>query len=344
MSLSRLIGVDPKETTLKTFKLFNLARCAVAVLACLTGLAQGQTFPAKPITLVVPWPASGAPDFVARVLSKEMASLLRQPVIVENLPGAGGSLGTKKALSAPADGHTLLLGSPLDLILAPLGYPSASYVPEDARAIAMLGRTDLMLVARKDLGANSLAELVALMKSSADKPLSYCATGAGSHANLIGERLSARAGVTLMAVPYGGMPQCLNDMVGGQIDLAFLPIAGPFPGFVDNGAFKALAVLAESAHRRFPKLPPAQATPGFEGFSVSLWAGVHVSKLVPDAIAEQLNQAVYAALEKPEVRQAFESTGGTVFAPMTLAQAQAAYLKEVRLLQDMAKLTGHSKP
>lgn len=273
-----------------------------------------------------------------------MALLLGQPVIVENLPGAGGSLGTKKALSAPADGHTLLLGSQLDLILAPLSFPSASYAPEDARAIALLGRTDLMLVARKDLGANSLAELMSLMKSRPDKPLSHCATGTGSLNSLVAERISASAGVPLLAVPYSAMTQCVNELVAGLIDLAVLPIAGPFPGFVDNGSLKALAVFAESPHRRFPKLPPAQATLGFEGFSASLWASVHVSKMVPDAIAEQLNRAVYAALANPEVRQTIESTGGTIYAPMTLAQAQATYLKEVQRVRDRAKSASAGKP
>lgn len=303
---------------------------AAAWLGCWVGTVCAQPFPNRPVTLMVPWPAGGTADFVARILSRELAPVLGHPVVVENLGGAGGSLGAGKALGAPADGHTLLLSSPLDLILAPMSFPATRYQPEDARAIAILGRTDLMLVTRKDLGVQTLAELVALTKARPEKPPTYCAMGSGSLNHLVGEKMAALAGVKMLAIPYSGLGPCVNDMVAGQVDVAYLSIAGPIPGLVENGSLKALAVLGDTANRRFPKVPLAKATPGFEDFSVSVWAGIHVSAAVPEALAVRLNEAVNAALARPELRQAVQSSGATVFDAMSLAQAQELYMQDVK--------------
>lgn len=312
-----------------------------ACWACV--LAQAQTFPSRPVTLVVPWPAGGAADFAARTLSKELEPLLGQAVIVENAPGAGGSLGVAKALRAPADGHTLILSSPLDLILAPLSFPSASYKPEDARAIALLGSTDLMLVTRKNLSARNLADLVVMMKTGAERPMTYCAMGSGSLQSILGERIAAQAGVQMLGVPYGGLGPCINDLIGGQIDVAYVPVAGPFPGFVDNGSVKAIAVLGNTRNPRLPQLPLASDTPGFEGFAFSVWAGVHVGAGVTDTIAEQLNRAIHAALSRPALRQVLASTGAQVADPMTWVQTQAVYREDVKRYQAMARESVRSR-
>lgn len=312
----------------------------IAALGVCIGAARAQTFPSKPINMVVAWPAGGGGDFVARIMSKEMSSTLGQNIIVENLPGAGGSLGNSKALKAPADGYTVLVTSPIDTILAPLTFTSASYKADDFKTIAFVGRTDLMIVTRKDLPVSNLAELVALMKSRSDKPLTYCSPGNGSLYHLVGERLNAAAGVKSLHVPYSGFPQCVNDVVGGQVDFAYVAIGGPFPGFVDNGNLKAIAVLGDAPSSRFPKLPLASATKGFEGFSFSVWVGLHVNAKVPDAAADALNKSAYAALAKPEVRKSIEQSGAVVGSPMNLQQAQAAYLHEIQLYEGIAKSVG----
>jgi tripartite-type tricarboxylate transporter receptor subunit TctC len=313
--------------------------------ACLaSGLVCSQTFPSRPVTMVVPWPAGGAADFVARTLGKEMERILGQPVIVDNVPGAGGSLGAAKALRAPADGYTLMISSPLDILLAPLNFPAAGYKPEDARAVALVGRTDLMLVTRKDLAADSLTDLVAMMKANPGKPLSTCIMGSAAPHSLLGERISTLAGVQWLEVPYSGLGDCVRDIIGGQVDTALVPISGPFPGFVDNGHLKALAALGDAVHPRLPTLPLARETRGFEGLSMSLWAGLHVHARVPEAIVRQLHQATYAALAKPELGKAIANTGGTVSGPMSLDQVQAAYLKEVKLYRTMARPAATVRP
>ncbi len=327
------------------FRLLSVwrAMCLCAVCCC-SGLAYGQGFPSRAVTIVVPWPASGAADFAARALSKELEPLLGQTVIVENTPGAGGSLGVAKALRAPADGYTLILSSPLDVVLAPLNFPSAGYTSQDTRAVILLGRTDLMLVTRADLGAQTLGDLVAMLKTRPDKPLSYCAFANGSPQQLVGHRLGALAGVKLLEIPYSGVPDCIKNLIGGQIDIAFLPIGGPFPSMVDQGRIKAVAALGVTRHPRLPQLPLAQETRGFEGLAMSFWGGLHIHGQVPEPIVQRLHQAATAALQSPGFRKTLESTGVTLYEPMSLAEVQRTYEEDVRHFQAMTREAVSRRP
>lgn len=315
-----------------------LAGAAFAIFA-----AQAQSFPSKQITVVVPWPAGGATDASGRVLANELKAALGQNVIVENPAGAGGSLGVVKALAAPADGHTLIMSSQMDVVLAPLTYKSATFRAEDVKTVALIGQTSMMVVVRKELPAANLSELVALMKAAKAKPLSYCTPGLGTIYRLIGERMNTLMQTQSLHVPYPGFGQCLNDLAGGVVDFAFVPIAGPFPGYVDKGMVRAIAVMGDKPNPRLPNVPLASVSKGFESLNYSLWGGVHVSAKVPDTIVEALNKAVLAALAKPEVRKTLEATGATVFEPMTAVQAHAYYLKDAQALEAMAKAVGLQK-
>ncbi len=312
------------------------------VAASLFGAAvQAQTFPSKPLTIVVPAPAGGVLDILARTFSKEMSASMGQQIIVDNSPGAGGTLGISKAMRAPADGYTMMMTSPVETIFGPLNYKSAQYKAEDSRAILNIGRTHVMLVTRKDLPVNNLAELVALMKSRADKPLAYCSPGNGSLFHLIAEKMNATASVKSVHVPYSGFPQCLTDLLGGNtIDFAFLPLAGPFPGAVDSGGIKAIAMLSNTPSSRFPKVATASATQGFEGFVFSIWAGIHVHGQVPEAVVEVLNKHASETLAKPEVRADIEQRGSTVSPARTLKQEQDDYVKDIQIYTAIFKSIG----
>lgn len=313
---------------------------AVGVFAgsVLPALAQGLAH--RSVTLVVPWPAGGASDHVSRIVAKGLSERLQQPVTVENVAGAGGALGAERVLSAPPDGYTLLLSSPLDTILAPLVIPAASYRPQDLRPIAILGHTDVMVVVRNDLGVNSLAELAAALRAAGERPLSLCSPGHGTLYHLMGVHLAARARAQVLHVPYNGFNQCITDISGGRVDMALLPVAGPFPGFVDRGGIKALAVLGDAPNRRLPAVPLARATPGFDGMRVSVWAGVHARSGVPDAIAETLLREMQGVLADPVVRRQIEETGATVAPPQSLQAAGAAYAAEIAVYTDMARAGG----
>ncbi len=326
-------------------KLHQLPLVFALAAASLSGaVAQAQSFPNKPLTIVAPAPAGGALDFLGRMFAKEMSASLGQQVTVENSPGAGGTLGVNRAMRAPADGHTMMLISPIEIILGPLAYNSAQYKAEDSRAILNIGRTNVMLVTRKDLPANNLTELVALMKSRGDKPLAYCSPGNGSLYHLIAEKLNATAGVKSLHIPYNGFPQCMTDLIGGTtIDFAFLPLAGPFPGAVDAGGIKAISMLSSAPSSRFPKVTTASSTKGFEDFVFSIWAGIHVNVNTPEAAVEVLNKHANAALAKPEIRAAIEQTGSVVSGPMTPKQVQDDYLREVQVYTAMFRSVGLPK-
>lgn len=317
----------------KNFTLFALAASAAVFSPSLLA----QSYPSKPINVVVPYPAGGAADYSARVLTKDMTLTLKQPMLIDNVPGAAGALGTLKIINAPADGYNILVSSPIELILSPLAISAAKYKPEDLRTVAILGKTEMILLTRKDLGVNTLEELVALAKSRTDKPLSYCTPGIGSLYHLMGEKFNMIAGTKNLHAPYTGLPQCVTNVVGGQIDFTFVPITGPFPGFVDNGSVKAIAVAATSPSPRFPKVPLAKASKGFEDFSFSIWQAIHVNNKTPNDIVLTLNKSAYATLLNPEVKKNFEAAGATLFDTMSVAEAGAFYAKEIATYQAIAK-------
>jgi tripartite-type tricarboxylate transporter receptor subunit TctC len=300
------------------------------------GTALAQTFPNKPLTMVVAFTPGGASDFIARVISKEMAVNLNQPVVVENVPGVGGSLGALKVANAAPDGYTLITGSPLELILAPLGIAAAKNKPEDVRMIAMGGRTSMVLVTRKDLGVNSVEELIALLKKS-DKPLSYGSPGVGSLYHLMAAKMTQMVGGQSLHAPYPGIAQVVQAVAGGHLDFAFMPIAGPFPGFVDSGTVKGLAVSSTETLARLPKLPTMRSIKGFEDFIFSIWAGVQTGAKVPDSVAVVLHKSAYAALASPEVKKQIEASGTVLAAPMTLAELNAFYTREIAIYRAIAK-------
>lgn len=310
----------------------------------LVGSAWAQDFPTKTVTIQVPWPAGGVTDIAARALAAELKTQWpQQAVVVENTAGAGGSIGTAKALAAPPDGHTLILGTALEMVLAPLNYQSATYRPQDAKTVAMLGYTSMMMAVRKDLPINTLDDLVKRMQNTAEKPLSFCSPGMGSMYHIVMEQISANLKGQYLHVPYPGFGQCINDMAGGNVDLALLPIAGALPGFVDKGVIRAIAVFSDKPSSRLPAVPLASATKGFESYNLALWSALFVSNKVPDAIVAKLNTVVMNALSKPELRKSIEGPGATVFDPATPQQAHAYYLKDAEITEKMAKVAGVTK-
>ena len=299
--------------------------------------ALSQTFPAKPINVIVPFPAGGAADFVARYMTKEMTNTLKQSMLVENVPGVAGALGTMKALNAPADGYTMYLGDPNALILTPLVNVNAKYKAEDFKTVAMIGEADIMLVVRKDLGVNTIDEFVALAKKSTDKPLSYCSSGIGSQYHLVSEKFNAAAGTKTLHVPYNGFPQCVQNLVGQQIDFSFLPIAGPFPGFVEQGGIKIIAVTGAKPAAKFPKAPLFKNAKGYQDFVFTAWAGLFVSNKVSDDVLATLSKSALAALETDYVKGQIAASGSTRFDLMQPKPAHEFYLREVSAYRAIAK-------
>ena len=326
-------------------RLRSISRRMVAAATMLVAtVAAAQPFPSKPVSIIVAFPAGGGHDFVARLLARELGPSLGQAVVVENVAGAGGTIGINKAMKQPADGHTLMVTTVNETILGPLTFQSAQYRAEDLRTIAMAGRTGIALVARKDLPASNLAQFAALLRASASRPLTYCSPGLGTQYHLIGERIARLARASAQHVPYSGLSQCVNDLIGGStVDFALVPIAGPFPGFIDNRSIKPIALVSAAPSARLPGVPLASATTGFEGLVFSAWVAVQVNGRVPEQAVELLRQHVVAALAKPEVRAAMEGSGSPVPAQDTLQQVQQAYLAEMRTYTAIAADMGLQK-
>lgn len=292
---------------------------------------------AQNATLVVPYPAGGPSDFAARTVLPDLQKALGQTFIVDNVGGVSGALGIQKALAAAADGQTMVLASPMELVLAPLTVQAVRHKPEDLRPAAVMVSTTLVLAARRELPVNTLDELLTLQKRPGAQPLTYGSAGIGSLYHLVGEVFAQQTGHPMTHVPYKGTAPMVTDLVGGQIDLAFLPMAGSVPQMIKEGKIKALGVTAKQPHPLFPQVPALAAHTALDRFEFDLWAGLFVSRKVPDATVDRLNAAVLQALQNPEVRKAYESTGNVVMKPMSGAALAAFYNAEIARYTAIAK-------
>lgn len=311
------------------------------LLAAVAGLtlvsAQAQNYPSKTISLIVPYPAGGPSDFFARKIQPDAAAKLGQTMIIENVGGAGGSIGLSRLINAPADGHLLALGSPMELVLAPMAIQGVKYKPEDFKLVAQFATTTTVLAVRNSLNVKSVDELLALARKNAGTPLSYGSVGPGSLYHLIGEKFSQLTKLEMLHVPYKGIAPLLSDLMGGQIDMAFLPMAGSIPQTILDGKIQGLAVTAKSPHPLYRQFPAMAAMKGLEAMDFDIWAGVQVHRNTPDHVVNALNKAFYAAAEAPETRKALEGSGNVVLASRTPAELARVYQGEIERYRAIAK-------
>lgn len=289
---------------MKTRRL-TLAALALSGLALATG-AHAQAFPSKNITIIVPFPAGGLTDQVARVVAEKMQGSLGKTVIVDNKPGAGGQIAAQVVKQAPADGHTLFIGDTGALAINPGLYKSFNYDPlKDFTPISNLVASPLVLVVPKDSPANSVAELIALAKKKGG--LNYASQGIGTVGHLLGELFRSKTGIPLNHVAYKGSAPALQDVAGGQVDLLFDPVISALP-LVQGGKIKALAIAAAS---RSPALPEVKtmAEAGTPGVDAGVWFGMVAKTGTPDAVVQQLNAEVRKALASPDVVKRFTDQG-----------------------------------
>lgn len=299
--------------------------------------AGAQTYPSKPVNLIVPWPAGGPSDFVARQIQPDLARSLGQPVVIDNVGGVGGAMGVQKTLNAPADGYTVVLGSPLELVIQPITNASVKWKSEDLKMAGLLVKAPLVLLARKDLPASTVDEIVALAARPGVKELSIGNAGTGSMFHLAAEKLTQHTGTRFIHVPYKGSAPMLADLMGGQVDMAFTIFAGSIPALFSEGKVKVIGVTSATAPTRFPQVAALATHPKLQGFEFDSWAGIQVPRNTPDAVVARLNKAVHEALQNPEVRKAFEASGNTVVAPTTPADLDRLYQAEIARYQAIAR-------
>jgi tripartite-type tricarboxylate transporter receptor subunit TctC len=279
---------------------------ALGALIALVGASQAQTYPAGPLRIVVPFAAGGAIDTVARLIGQRLGEQLKQPVVIENRPGAGGNVGTDAVAKAPPDGYTLLLTTNGHAI-SPSLYRKLPYDPvRDFAPVTQLHASTLILVASKKLPAQSFAEMVALAKA---KPagLSYGSTGVGNPLHLTMEMLKLQAGIDVIGVPYRGDAPLLTALTAGEIDMAVTPLPTTRP-HIEAGNLRALGVTGGKRNPAVPDVPTI-AEQGVAGFDSASWHGFLVPAQTPREIVQRLYEESKKVLEVPEVRQRLAQMG-----------------------------------
>jgi tripartite-type tricarboxylate transporter receptor subunit TctC len=282
----------------------------LSILACLVLLgaadARAQEYPRKPITVVVPFAAGGPTDAVARLLGVAMGKSLKTQIIVENVGGAGGTIGAARVAKAPPDGYTILLYH-IGQAVAPALYRKLPYdAVRDFEPIGLINDVPMTLVGKKDLPPNSLRELIAYLKANKDK-VSYAHAGLGSASHLCGMLFMSAIDTNLTTVPYKGTGPAMNDLLGGQVDLLCDQSANA------TSQIKAakIKVYAVTTKTRVPSLPgvPTMQEAGLPGFEISVWHAFYAPKGTPQTVIDKLVRALQDALRDPTVQRRFADLG-----------------------------------
>jgi tripartite-type tricarboxylate transporter receptor subunit TctC len=285
--------------------------------------AQAQEWPAKPIKLIVPYAAGGPTDAIARLLATKVGATLRQPVVVDNRAGAGGTIGVDATVKAPADGYTFALVAPGPLAGMP-NLMKAPYALGDLQYLTLVAKIPSVLVVNSKSGIDSLDALVKKAKAEPGK-LSYSSAGPGTTPHIGMEIFKDQAGVSMLHIPYKGAAPAVTGLLGGEVQVAMVDLL-PVLAHIQNGSLKALAVAATA---RAPQLPnvPTTVEKGLPGVTMETTYGIVAPKGVPAAIATKMREALIAAVEAPETKQQFLQQGALPVTS-TAAEYQSLMLAE----------------
>ena len=289
---------------------FLYLAAGAAALPVVSRIASAQTYPARPVRLIIGIAPGSAPDILGRLLAQWLSERLGQPFIVENRPGAGGNIAIEAVIKAPADGYTLLLVTIQGAVNATL-YDKLNYnFIRDIAPVASISRETLALEVTPSFPAKTVPEFIAYAKANPGK-LSMATPGIGSTPHMAGELFKMMAGVDMVHVPYRGSAPALTDLIGGQVQMTFGPLSSSIE-YVRAGKLRALAVSTASRSDALPDIPPlADFVPGYD---VSGWFGIGAPKNTPAEIVERLNKEISAGLADPKLKARVADLGSTVFA------------------------------
>ncbi len=315
----------------------RVALTGIAALTC-AQVALAQTYPTKPVKLIVPYPAGGITDIVGRAVAERMSESLGQPVVVENRSGAGGSIGAEAAARSSPDGYTLFVGTSATHGTNPSTFANLKYSPaKDFSPVALLAYAPLLIVVHPSVPANNLKEFIAYLKAN-PKKVNYATTGAGGSVHLTTEQFALATGTQMNMVPYKGSAPALTDLMGGHVQVMFdnVPSAAPL---AQSGKVRALGVTGAKRSNLVPDVPTVAevAVPGFDSGS---WIGLYAPANTPAEIVAKLNTAANQALKNPALLETFKKAGldpqgGT---PQDLASYQA---REIAKWADVVKTIGY---
>jgi tripartite-type tricarboxylate transporter receptor subunit TctC len=320
-----------------------LRGAASALLAFLAlSTAQAQTWPtARPISLVVGYPAGGSVDLVARIIAEPLAKRLGTPVIIDNVGGAGGTIGAQKVVSANPDGYTLLLGSGSEVSIAKLFNAAVKYNGEtDLSPVALIGITPMVFVTNAKTGVKTMEEAIAKSKRERNQ-LSFASSGIGTPLHVSGELINLMAGTTFRHVPYRGAGQQLQDLLGGNIEFSVSVLSSALP-HIESGKMIPLGVTTAARSRAAPQIPALGENPKLKGYDMNVWFGLFGPARLPAPMVARLNRELNEILREEAVWQKLQKAGisnegGT---PQALAAFIRTESQRVRTVVNKAVSTG----
>ncbi|HTP63132.1 MAG TPA: tripartite tricarboxylate transporter substrate binding protein [Burkholderiales bacterium] len=312
-------------------------------LAIAAGTATAQSWPSRPLRLVVPYAPGGPIDISARLLAAKLQEPLGQPVVVENRPGAGGNIGVDLIAKGPADGYNLVMSAIATLAINPSLYSNLPYDPlKDLRHVALLVQVPNVLVVRDDLPAKNVQELIALARQQPGK-LDFGSGSTGSTGHLAGEMFKMMTGTYMVHIPYKGSAPALADMMAGRIDLMFDNLASSLPS-IKSGKVRALATTTLKRSSFLPDVPTlnevGQSVAGLRGFDMTTWWGVSVAAKTPQAVVDRLSAEILKAMDAPDVKERLHGMGSEAPAIRTPEQFTAFVAAELKTYTELVKRSG----
>lgn len=304
--------------------IWALAVCAFVVTSpSLAQRSATESYPARPIRLLVPFTTGGTADIVARAVAQTYSSHLGQPIVVDNRPGSGGVVGTETAASAAKDGYTLMIGNISTIAVSPALYAKLGYDSiRDFTHVSLIASAPFVMVVPAALPVKSVTEFIALAKGKPNR-LNFASTGIGSPGHLAAALMTSSTGIAMQHVPYKGIGPALLDLFSGEVHVLFLGI-GPTQGQVKAGKIRALAVSGASRSALMPDLPSMREA-GIAGFDVTGWYGLFVPSGTSAAIVTQLNAAQSRAASSSELKKQFAALGAELL--VTTPEQSSTFIK-----------------
>jgi len=298
--------------------------------------ASGQSYPARPIHLIIGQPSGGHSDLLGRIIAQRFAEILKQPVVVENRGGAGGTIAAETAARAPADGYTLLFAGSNNLAQAFVLIKDLRYGPQDFVPVGTIARVSYGLAVRSGLPVSTLADLVAYARAHPGE-LNYSSTGVASTSSLAFELLKHAAGIDIVHIPFKGSAIAVNELVAGRIDMVFTDLASLAP-LADRGLLRLIGVAGAARSVAVPDVPTV-AEQGYPELAIEPWYGIVSPAGTPPAIVAKLNDALIGTLRTPEVRSHLDRLG---FVPFEMSPAQLGDVirAEMKHFEAQIELTG----
>ena len=288
-----------------------LLTSAAAVLAAMP--AQAQDYPSKPITIVVGYPPGGSTDLMGRLVGAELSTRLGQPVVIENLGGAGGAIGAQKVANAAPDGYTLLVGANNELAIAKLVTKTIKYSPSNFTPIGLIGSQPMVLVASPKAGAKSANEFTQLVKKHPGK-YSYGSSGVGTALHLAGEMVKEQGGLFMTHIPYRGVAPLTNDLVGNNLEFGVFVLSSGLP-HIKAGKVVALGTTASKRSAATPDIPALAEFPQFKNVDIESWFALMGPANLPQPMVAKLKKALNETLQSPDFRQKMAAAGSGVASP-----------------------------